>query len=81
MDADVVGFFIVEGQEDGSIPQAWRRSTDASISKDALDESLPHRTAEERTLLANGYLGATSWQKVCDTLGVSRNLLIPELSE
>jgi hypothetical protein len=75
----VLAFFIVEGDAQGRVPDAWREWTDATISEHALDESLPHRSGDQRALLADGYLGATSWQLICDALALPRTLLIDKL--
>jgi hypothetical protein len=61
----VLGFFAVEGARDGTVPAVWAKSAEATISPAALDGSLPHRTAAERTLIARGFLGVTTWQAIC----------------
>jgi hypothetical protein len=77
----VVGLFIVEGDDSGDVPEVWRASTDATISEEALDASLPHRNRDERATIRDGYLGATTWQRGCESLGLQRDLLIAELEK
>jgi hypothetical protein len=70
----VVGFFIIEG-EDGAdgvdVPLSWRKQCDDTIRDDVLVESLPHRPPADLQEIADGYLGVTTWQRVCRALGIS----------
>jgi len=71
---DIFGFFIVEGGggENGvAVPPAWQAAVDATVKTDALAASLPHRTAREREAIASRFLGATTWQRVCQEFDVS----------
>lgn len=76
----VYGFFIVEAEEgrDGqpAIPKHWIDAAQATVSDEGLAESLPHRSPEDRPALARSFLGVTTWQDVCDRLGVDRSRLL-----
>lgn len=64
----VLGLLLVEG--DGG-PEAsrptryWLSESAAQYEPRMLASSLPHRTQEERVLLASGILGVATWQSVC----------------
>lgn len=66
----VFGLMIVEG--DGPAPQHpskhWLAESSEVIKPATLEASLPHRGAVERKKIADGYLGITTWQKVCSQL-------------
>lgn len=74
------GFFIVEAEEGASgepaIPKHWADAARETLSDDALTKSLPHRTPGEREAIARSFLGVTTWQTVCDELGVDRSHLL-----
>ena len=64
----VLGLLIVEGANSASsqLPSShWLEASDAQFTAHALERSLPHRSAEERRGLYNGYLGVTTWQAIC----------------
>jgi hypothetical protein len=64
----VLGLLIVEGTDgpDGlALSDFWLNEANEQISKEMLSASLPHRTPEERRVLASGMLGGTTWQRVC----------------
>ena len=72
-DRRVLGLLIVEGTDgpDGlTLPPFWRSEADEQVSKEMLTASLPHRTPEERRILASGMLGGTTWQRVCREFGM-----------
>jgi hypothetical protein len=73
----VLGFFVVEGAHDGTVPGVWAKAAEATISPAALDGSLPHRTAAERTMIARGFLGVTTWQAICRQFAIDR-LSLPD---
>lgn len=66
----VFGVLIVEDQDGGGVPRKWRDACDETIAADALERSLPHRTQDEREQIAASFLGATTWNRVCDALGL-----------
>jgi hypothetical protein len=69
----VYGFFMVEGDggETGvEVPAKWVEAARATVSPDALESSLPHRSPAERGAIADGFLGVTTWQAACRALGV-----------
>ncbi len=64
----VYGLFIVEGDGDGTavaVPERWQRVCAETVTPETLSRSLPHRSAEERGAIARGYLGVTTWQRIC----------------
>ena len=40
------------------------------VSPVLLEKSLPHRTDGERADIAQGFLGVTTWQRVCREFGL-----------
>jgi len=73
----VFGLMIVEGSSLGDqqgISPHWLRETEAQISEEMLASSLPHRSPQERRTLAEGFLGVTTWQRVCSEF----DLLLPD---
>ena len=66
----VFGFFIVEGDHNGDVPQEWEVASRATVSKKALDGSLPHRGHGDRQGIAGAFLGVTTWQQVSRALNV-----------
>jgi hypothetical protein len=77
----IYGLFVVEGDEgSGSVaPSVWRQVADLTISEEVLRGSLPHRTPEERSEIANSLLGVTTWQAVCEEFQIPSQVLIPEV--
>lgn len=74
----VYGFFIVEGDANDngrSLPAVWREAVAKTVSADALAASFPHRSADETQGIAASFLGATTWQQVCDRFGLDRRQL------
>ena len=70
------GFFIVEGDSDEmAVPPNWVAAAKGSISEEALNRSLPHRSPSERAALAECFLGVTTWQAVCNCFDISWNEL------
>lgn len=64
------GFFMVEGSSDGSVPQVWLDACADTLEADLVRESLPHRSDEERAMIAEAFLGVTTWQSACAELAV-----------
>jgi len=71
----VLGFFIVEGGKTGEVPRAWLDAARATLSPEAVAASLPHREQPDRDAITRGFLGVTTWQQVCDRLGVDPGVL------
>lgn len=64
----VLGLLIVEGNggaEAVTPSQHWLAQSSAQYEEKMLKGSLPHRSEAERTVIANGILGVTTWQAVC----------------
>ena len=61
----VYGLMIVEGSDGGD--EKWNTECEVLISDTVMGPSLPHLGADERRALASGFLGFTTWQKVCQT--------------
>lgn len=71
---DVLGFFIVEGEGGASalsVPSLWQAAVEMTVRTDVLKASLPHRNEAEREAIARGFLGATTWQRVCRESDIS----------
>lgn len=66
----VFGFFIVEGDDSGDVPEKWKAAALETVSKPAIDGSLPHRGPDDREGIAKAFCGVTTWQQVCRTFGV-----------
>jgi hypothetical protein len=77
----IYGMFIVEAEEEtrSVTPSVWHQVADVTISEEVLRGSLPHRTPEERSEIANALLGVTTWQAVCDEFQIPSQVLIPEV--
>ncbi len=75
----VLGFFIVEGDAAGDTPNDWREAAEQTLSPEAIHGSLPHRPEAEREAIAAGFLGVTTWQLVCERLGVESGVLIDRI--
>ena len=74
----LLGFFMVEGAEDGALPDVWREACGQTLDPEMLEMSLPHRSPEERGRIAEAFLGAVTWQRGCDALGVPRDTPIDD---
>jgi hypothetical protein len=64
----VLGIMIVEGPggADAAIPgEYWQKEAEAQVEPQMLEASLPHRIPLERAQIAEGFLGVTTWQRVC----------------
>lgn len=64
----VYGLMIVEGDGGADaidLNDHWREESSKQRADETLEKSLPHRSAEERREIASGFLGATTWQRVC----------------
>lgn len=69
----VLGLMITEGRggaEATAPSEYWLRQGDLQVQADTLNESLPHRSPAERQEIADGFLGVTTWQRVCADLGL-----------
>jgi hypothetical protein len=69
----IFGLLIVEGDGGAgavSPSQHWSDECTAQYHPLMLADSLPHRTAIDRQLLAAGVLGVTTWQAVCAATNV-----------
>ena len=73
------GFFMVEGAEDGSVPKAWVEAAEQTLDPELVERSLPHRSRDEREMIADAFLGVTTWQKACRELGVPTDSLPNEV--
>ena len=72
------GLFIVEGDPAAPevVPQVWQQAVRDALAEKALAGSFPHRGAAERSMIAEGFLGAVTWQRVCQELDVNKSVLI-----
>jgi hypothetical protein len=67
----VIGFFLIEGDDHDplTVPQEWREWSAYTVSRNALDASLPHRSESERWAIASAFLGASTWDAACPACG------------
>lgn len=68
------GFFIVEGDSSGDshrLPEVWSEAFLNCLTDEALETSFPHRSMAEARAISRCFLGATTWQRVCDTFGLA----------
>ena len=68
----VLGLLLVEGERPDpmQVPGRWSLASDEQLRPDLLVPSLPHRTTEERDIIAGGILGAATWQRVCQEFSI-----------
>jgi hypothetical protein len=78
----IYGLYIVEAEIETSStepPSSWHEAVESTIADEVLRASLPHRTSDERSQIADALLGVTTWQAVCDEFQIPREVLIPEV--
>ena len=68
----VLGLLLVEGERPDPmlVPERWSSASDEQIQPALLLPSLPHRTGEERDIIAGGVLGTATWQRVCEEFNI-----------
>lgn len=68
----VLGLLLVEGESPNPmlVPERWSTASDEQIQPALLVPSLPHRTAEERDVIAGGVLGVATWQRICEKFNI-----------
>ena len=68
----VLGLLLVEGESPSPmlVPKRWSAASDEQLQPTSLKCSLPHRTAEERDIIAGGVLGAATWQRICKEFSI-----------
>jgi hypothetical protein len=69
----VLGLMIVEGDGGAdavAVSSHWANQARQQILERTLTDSLPHRSVEERRQIAGGFLGATTWQRVCTIFAI-----------
>jgi hypothetical protein len=70
----VLGLMIVEGDGGAdavTVSSHWANQAKQQILEHTLTESFPHRRVEERRQIAGGFLGATTWQRVCTEFAIT----------
>jgi hypothetical protein len=68
----ILGLMIVEGDGPNAVQPSnyWLSEANRQIDVESLSESLPHRPAGVRQQLADGFLGVTTWQAVCQVFSI-----------
>jgi hypothetical protein len=66
----VFGLFIVEGNGGTDVPPEWREASISTISAEAVQGSLPHRSRDEQVGIRDAFLGITTWQRVCNEFNI-----------
>jgi hypothetical protein len=70
----VFGMMIVEGNGGAdavTVSDHWIKQAHEQVLEHTLTASLPHRSAEERRNISAGFLGVTTWQRVCREFGIA----------
>jgi hypothetical protein len=78
-DRQCVGFFIVEGNTEGNVPDHWLDAVRTTVHPDVLAQSLPHRSQEVRTQIEEAFLGVTTWQILSHHLSIPKAVLIDQV--
>ena len=63
-----------------SVPAHWQTAVEETVASPVLEQSLPHRSAAERSAIANAFLGATTWQAVCAEFEIDFASLPPRVA-
>ena len=71
----VAGFLIVESKAGEDIPAHLQAAANATWGNVAMEQSLPHRSPQEREQLRNCFLGASTWQRVVREFKLPSNVL------
>jgi hypothetical protein len=69
---------IVEGTDGATattVPKAWVDAVAETLAAPILGASLPHRVEAERAAIAESFLGVTTWQAVCQKVGIDYSAL------
>jgi hypothetical protein len=69
----LLGLMIVEGHGDAEAVMPtdhWLTQANEQVLPSTLAASLPHRSVDERKQIADGFLGVTTWQRVCAEFGI-----------
>lgn len=74
-DRQIASFYIVGDDNSTSLPPTWRRAIENTVSPTTVTNSLPHRSAAEREAIAQSFLGATTWGRICEELGIDYDIL------
>jgi hypothetical protein len=61
--------------------QRWRDYPAEIRSTPVLEASLPHRSPEERRVIAEGFLGVTTWQRICSEFRIPEAVLPEQILE
>jgi hypothetical protein len=70
----VLGLMIVEGDGGAdavTVSHHWANEARQQVLDKTLIDSLPHRSVEERRQIAAGFLGVTTWQRVCAAFAIT----------
>jgi hypothetical protein len=70
----VLGMMIVEapnGACEVSPIEYWQDDANKQVGPESMASSLPHRCALESEQIADGFLGVTTWQRVCAEFGIT----------
>ena len=60
------------------VPSKWFEFAEYTVKHEALSSSLPHRGPDEQLEIKTAFIGATTWQRVCEEfsdLGLDWKLL------
>jgi hypothetical protein len=80
----VFGLFIVEADTASdryAVPEKWMSAARKTVSTNAIETSLPHRSEELREAIANAFVGVTTWTAVCRRFGITEAVLPDTINE
>jgi hypothetical protein len=75
----VYGLFVVEADREihpTDVPSLWQSAADTTLSREAIDGSLPHRGAAEQREIAGAFVGVTTWQMIVEAFQLPPGTLL-----
>lgn len=74
-----IGFFAVEGQRSAPLipEEKWTNTVRGTRASDAIQDSLPHRTLEEKRMIRDGFIGIVTWQAIVRAFDLGADTLPP----
>lgn len=79
----VLGGFIIEGEKESpfQVPETWKRACQDTPRNETLEAALPHRSLTEKQALGKSFLGAVTWQNLCQRTGLAFTSLPDQVEE
>jgi hypothetical protein len=57
------------------VPERWIQAAAATLSENAVKDSLPHRSTDEQAGIAEAFVGITTWQAIVAEFGIDTGVL------